>query len=77
MSIALLLNALVAIPQIASLVESFASAVTLWFCQRAQTQTLQAISDAAALAARAQSDEERYASAQAWQAALSRPRITP
>ncbi len=72
-----ILNALAAIPQILGYVEKFASAVTAWYCQRATNETLQAISDAAALAARATTDAERYAAAQAWQAALSTPRITP
>lgn len=75
--ISTILNALVAIPKILGFVEDFASAVTLWYCQRAQASTLKDIADAAALGARAQSDEDRYKAAAAWQAALSKPRITP
>ena len=71
------LNALAASPSILGYVESFASAVTLWYCQRATNQTLSAIADAAALAAKASTDAERYAAAQAWQTALSTSRITP
>jgi hypothetical protein len=72
-----ILNALAAIPSILGYVEAFAQTVTLWYCQRARSQTLSAISDAAALAAKASTDEERYAAAQAWRDALSRPRVSP
>ena len=71
------LNALVAIPQIAGYVESFATQVVLWYCQRATNTTLAAIADAAALGAKAQTTEDRYAVAQAWATALSQPRVTP
>jgi len=60
-----------------TIADEIGAAITLWYCQRAQTQTLSAIADAAALAAHATTDEERYAAADAWQKALSRPRITP
>lgn len=76
MSITLILNALVAIPKIASYVESFATGVITWYVQRQNNQTLSMISDAAALAARAQTDGDRYAAAQAWQNALTRPRVS-
>lgn len=39
--------------------------------------TLSAISDAAALAARSQSDDDRFAASAAWQKALSRDRQIP
>jgi hypothetical protein len=76
MTIGTILDALAAIPALISAVESFASAVTLWYVQRQTTQTLALIADAAALAGRAQTDADRYAAAQAWQTALSQPRIT-
>lgn len=57
-------------------VEHFTSAVVLWYVERAKNETLSAISDAAALAARAQTDEDRYAVSSAWRSALSRTRIT-
>lgn len=72
-----ILNALIAIPALVGYVESAVSAIVLWYCQRQTNKTLQAISDAAALAARATTDDERYAAAQAWETALSAPRITP
>ena len=71
-----ILNALAAIPALLGFVESFAQAIVLWWVQRQTGQTLSLIADAAALAARASTDEERYASAEAWQKALSRPRVT-
>lgn len=72
----LILNALVAIPKICGYVESFATTVVTWYVQRQSNQTLSLISDAAALAARAQTDGDRYAAAQAWQNALTRPRVS-
>ena len=77
MTIGTILSALIAIPKIGTLVSNAVSAVVLWYCQNATNQTLSAIADAAALAAKAQTDDERYAAAAAWSAALSRSRITP
>ena len=76
MTIGTILSALAALPQILGYVESFASAVTLWFVQRQNNETLSAIADAAALASKATDDASRYAAAQAWQSALSRARST-
>lgn len=72
-----ILNALAAIPSILKYVEEFASAVTLWYCQRQESATLSQIADAAARSAHAQNEEERYAALDAWKKALSRSRITP
>jgi hypothetical protein len=69
-------TALANIKSIAGYLDQFAGAVMLWYVQRQGTETLSQISDAAALSARAQSDQDRYAAAQAWQTALSRPRVT-
>lgn len=77
MTIGAILSALAAIPAILGYIETFAGAVTLWYCQRATTQTLQNIADAAALGANAKTDADRIAVAQAWQSALSSGRITP
>lgn len=71
-----LFTALADVATIGTLIESFASAVTLWYVQRQKAETLSQISDAASLAARAQTDEDRYAAAKAWQDALSRPRVS-
>lgn len=71
-----ILNALVAIPQIASYVEQAVAAATLWWVQRQQAQTLSSIADAAALAAKAQTDEDRYKATDAWANALKLPRVS-
>ena len=71
-----LFNALAAIPTLVSWIESFAGAVTLWLVQRQNNETLQAIANAAALSAHAQTDADRYAAAAAWSAALSQPRVS-
>ena len=76
MTIGAILSALAALPAILGYVETFASAVTLWFVQRQNNETLSAIADAAALAMRAQTATDRYAAAQAWQTALSRSRVS-
>lgn len=71
-----ILNAISAIPKIAGYVEQFAAAVVGWYVSRQKAATLSAIADAAALSAHAQTDEDRYNAAAAWQKALSSPRIT-
>lgn len=70
-----ILNALIAIPKIAGYVEDLAAAITQWYVARQTSQTLGMIADAAALAARAETDDDRYKAAQAWVDALSRDRI--
>lgn len=70
-----ILNALAAIPSILGYVEKFATAVTEWWVNRQTSETLSQIADAAALASRAQSDEDRYKAAEAWRVALSRDRF--
>jgi hypothetical protein len=71
-----ILNALVAIPKIADLVMQTVSAIVGWYIQKQTSDTLAAIADAAAFAARAQTDEQRYQAAEKWRTALSRPRYT-
>lgn len=71
-----ILNALVAIPKIAGYIEAFVSQLMTWWVQRQTNQTLADIADAAAIGARAKTDEDRMAAAQAWQKALSRSRIS-
>lgn len=71
-----ILNALIAIPKIAGYVQSAVQTIVLWYVQRQNNQTLQSIADAAALSARAQTDGDRYAAAQAWQTALTKPRVS-
>lgn len=71
-----ILSALAAIPSILGYVESFCAQVITWYIQRQTNETLSAISDAAALSSRAKTDDDRYAAAQAWQSALSHPRVS-
>lgn len=72
-----ILNAIAALPKLLGYVQSFAAQVTLWYVQHQNNETLAAIADAAALASRAQTDDERYQAAQKWQDALTRSRISP
>lgn len=72
-----ILNALIAIPKIGDMVSSIVDAIVTWWASRQTGETLVAIADAAALSARAQTDADRYAAAEAWQKALSRPRVSP
>jgi uncharacterized protein with von Willebrand factor type A (vWA) domain len=61
-----------AVPVIDSWVRQF---IALYIAGQSK-ETLSRISDAAAMGARALTDEERYKASEAWQKALSRPRIT-
>jgi hypothetical protein len=74
MSVATILEALIAIPGIAAAVYKFVSAVVAWYVQKQTNETLAAIADAAAFAARAQTDADRYQAAQKWRDVLSRSR---
>lgn len=71
-----LFTALANIKAIAGYIETFASAVTGWYVQKQTTETLSQISDAAAFAARAKTDDDRYQAAEKWRVALSRPRAS-
>lgn len=71
------LTALANIKALAGYLDEAAKAITLWYLQKQQNDTLASIADAAAFAARAKTEEDRYAAAQKWRDALSRPRISP
>lgn len=71
-----ILNALIAIPKIAGYVEQVVAAAMAWYVARQKAETLAQIADAAAFAARAQTDEDRYQAAEKWRSALSSPRVT-
>ena len=60
-----------AIPIIESLFNQFVA----FYMNQQTNQTLSLIVDAAAKSARAKNDVERYAAAQSWITALSRPRV--
>lgn len=70
-----LLEALIAVPKLASYIEAAVKEIVLWYVQRETAETHQMIADAAATAARAQTQEERFHAAELWRRALSRPRI--
>ncbi len=69
-------KALAEIKALADYVNQFASAVTQWYIQKQKAETLSLIADAAALAARASTDEERYQASEKWRLALSRNRVS-
>ncbi len=71
-----LLNALAAIPAILGTVERFCATIVGWYVARQKADVLAAIADAAALGARAKTQEERILVATAWQKALSKPRTS-
>ena len=71
-----ILNAIAAIPTLLGYVEKFAASVAMWWVQRQKSEVLAQIADAAALGARAKTDEERYAATDAWHRALSLPRVS-
>jgi hypothetical protein len=72
-----LFNGLAAIPVILGYVKDFAAGVMLWYARNSTKETLSEISNAAAWAARAETQEDRLAALDHWRSALSRPRITP
>ncbi len=65
---------LAAIPAILGYVKEFAAAICLWYMQNATKETLSMISDAAAAAQMAETDEEKDAANEKWAKALSRTR---
>lgn len=69
-----ILSFLAAIPKIGEMVQLGVAQVVLWYVGQAKADTVSAISDAAALAARATNDEERYQAAESWRKALTRTR---
>jgi hypothetical protein len=71
-----LLNALAAIPAIEAEVDEVVQAIITWWVARQNTATLALVADAAALASRAQTSEDRLNADIAWKTALSQPRIT-
>lgn len=66
-----LLNALSAIPKIAEYLNQAVQTIMSWWISRQEKQVLSSISDAAAYAAHAQTDEERYEAASRWQRAFA------
>lgn len=71
-----ILQALVALPKIGELVAGMIQQIVVWYLQKQQGDTLAAIADAAATAARATNEAERFAAAQKWVDALARGKIS-
>lgn len=69
-----LLNAIAAIPVLVNYLNQAVQTIIVWYVGKQKQDTLAQIADAAAWSARANSDDERYAAAQKWREALSRPR---
>lgn len=74
MKISAILDILIAVPQLAYYIKKMVSAIVVWYVQKQTGDTLVMIADAAALAARAQTDEDRFKAAEKWRAALSNTR---
>jgi hypothetical protein len=70
-----ILQALIQIPSMVATVDKWVSEVLTWWLSRQKAQALASIADAAASAARAETQEERYASLEKWRVALSKPRV--
>ena len=69
-------QALAALPSLISTMEALASQIMVWYIQRQKGDTLQAITNAASLQARAVTDADRYKASDAWAAILKRSRIS-
>lgn len=67
---------LLSIKAIAGYVDEAIRALVAWYIMTQTNETLAEIADAAAFAARATNETERYAAAEKWRVALSRPRIS-
>lgn len=72
-----LLDALakIAIPVVQTLLNEALQAIVGWWMDRQEKETLSKIIDAASLAAKAETPDERFKAAQAWRAALSSGRV--
>lgn len=66
-----ILNGLAAIPKIADYLNQAIQVILGWWISRQEKATLSAIADAAAMEARAETDEARYAAALQWQKAFA------
>lgn len=67
-----ILEALIALPKIADKVLKIIDEIVIWYIGRQNAETAAKIADAAALGARAKTQEERYAASERWRQALSR-----
>lgn len=70
-----LFTAISSVATLAGYAKQFAEGIVLWYVQNAKQETLISIADAAAYAARAKTQEDRFEAAKRWQEALSKPRV--
>ena len=70
-----LLEALISIPKIGDMVSAAIDSIVQWWAARQTAETMAKVSDAAAMAARAKTQEDRHAALDKWRDALSRPRV--
>jgi len=71
-----LFQAIAGVKALAQYAAEFGRLVMTWYIQGQEQKTLQMIADAAALGARAKTEDERYVAALKWKEALSRPRVS-
>lgn len=71
-----ILGALIALPKIGALINGWIAEITSWYVNMQNEGTKHAIADAAAMAARAETQDDRVAAAKAWRDALSRSRYS-
>ncbi len=77
MTLLALFQAIVGAIKAVPIIDSWFSQIVSLYVTSMNQATSAKIVDAAALAARATNDDERYKAAKAWMDALSRPRIDP
>lgn len=68
------LNALVKLPGAVLAVEKVCQVIVLWYVSRQGKETLKGLANAAAIAAKCKTQEERHAALDSWTTALNRPR---
>lgn len=76
MSASAIIGGIVAFFRAIPIMDSWLQQLIAAYVTSCQQKTLSMIVDAAAMAARANTQEERYAAADAWRAALSRNRVS-
>jgi hypothetical protein len=69
-----LLNAVAAVPALAKYADEFAAGVFLWYVKRQNKESSIKIADAAAFAARSETQEDRLKASAMWETAIKRPR---
>ena len=71
-----ILEALIALPKIGSFIMAICGQISQWWISKQKADTLELLNEAMIATIRAQTDEDRYKAAEAWQLALSRSRIS-